>query len=118
MATESTVTVGGVEVKLRCSALTPILYREAFRKDLFGELSKFQNAQNGELPDGAVDAMLGVVYTCARQADPEIVPFTDWLDQFDLLDCVELVTAVYELIAKDRKTMSTAKKKSGQRSAK
>ena len=118
MATESTVTVGGVEVKLRCSALTPILYREAFRKDLFGELSKFQNAQNGELPDGAVDAMLGVVYTCAKQADPEIEPFHDWLDRFDLLDSAELVSAVYGLIAKARQTMSTAKKKSGQRSAK
>ena len=62
--------------------------------------------------------MLGVVYTCAKQADPEIEPFHDWLDRFDLLDSAELVSAVYGLIAKDRQTMSTAKKKSGQRSAK
>lgn len=118
MATESTVTVGGVEVKLRCSALTPILYREAFRKDLFGELSKFQNAQNGELPDGAVDAMLGVVYTCAKQADPEIEPFEEWIDQFGLMDAAELAGAVAAIVTDNEDTLVTAKKKKRQPTAK
>lgn len=118
MATTTTAKVGDAEIKLRCSALTPILYREAFRKDLFGELSKFQNAQGGEIPDGGVEAMLGVAYICAKQADPEIMPYEDWLDQFDLMASTELITAVYKLIANDQQTSSTAKKKSGQRSAK
>jgi len=113
MATTITREIGGVEVTFRCSALTPVLYRSEFKRDLFRDLTSFQSADKG-LPDGAMEAMLGMAYTCAKQADPGIEPFTDWLDQFGLLEAAEVANTVAALINGDEGTLSTAKKKKRQ----
>lgn len=117
MATTVSKTIGGVELKMRCSALTPILYRNAYKRDLFRDLAAFQNGA-GDLPDGAMEAMLHLAYICAKQATPEIQPEEDWLDQFGLLAAGEIAGAVAALITGDEVTISSPKKKSGRQSAK
>ena len=111
-------TIGGVEVNMRCSALTPILYRAEFKRDLFRDLASFQGSENGQLPDGAMEAMLKITYTCAKQADPEIEPFEEWIDQFGLMDAAELAGAVAAIVTDNEDTLVTAKKKKRQPTAK
>lgn len=117
MATTIKREIGGVEVELRCSALTPILYRNAYKRDLFRDLSAFREG-GGELPDGAMEAMLHMAYICAKQATPGIEPEEDWLDRFGLLAAGDIAGAVAALITGDEQTISTPKKKSGRPSAK
>lgn len=112
---ERIVMIDGKEVALRCSGATYIKYRNEFKSDLFVELQKFADTEDGNLPDGAMETLLRATYVMAKQADKKIKDsFEDWLDQFDLLGSVTGLQDALELIMGSNLTLDEAKKNNEQ----
>ena len=69
MAEIKTITIDGKEVALKCTGATSILYRREFGKDLFVEFNKYaQAAQDGNVPEGAIDMLEEACYIMNKQA--------------------------------------------------
>ena len=109
---EQIVKIGNTEVPMRCSGATYIFYRNIFHEDLFTALQKIGTAQADKepLPDGAVETLMKAAYVMARQATKTDKDFVEWLDQFEFLDAVDSVEAVYLLLSTDQQTIEEAKK--------
>ena len=115
---EKVIRLGEKEVALRCSGATYIKYRNEFKADLFVELQKFSDTEDGVLPDGAMETLLRATYIMAKQANPGIKEnLEEWLDQFELMETVGLQEA-FELIVSGNTTLDEAKKNNNQQSEK
>lgn len=118
---EKTLNIGGIDVALKCTGATSVLYRMEFGKDLFVAFNRYATSINeGEIPEGAIDMLEEAAYIMARQANPQDKrTYIEWLDQFDNpMALVEDIGQVAELIVEDRKTTSDAKKKNEQQQEK
>ena len=116
---EKIVKIDGREVALRCSGATYIKYRNEFKSDLFVELQKFGENEDGTLPDGAMETLLKATYVMAKQANKDIKEnFEDWLDQFDLIGSVSGLEDVLNLIMGNNVTLDEAKKNNDQQNEK
>lgn len=108
-----TIVLGGIDVAVKCTAATSVLYRMEFADDLIVSFNKYaQSIQEGEMPQGAVEMLERVAYIMARQADPkEKRTFVEWLDQFDdLMGFINDIGQIAEIMAEDRQTMESPKK--------
>ena len=119
MADIRSITLAGIDVDLKCTGATSVLYRREFGKDLFVEFNKYakniEDGEKGEIPDGAIDMLEEAAYIMAKQAKPsEKRDFVAWLDQFDMMELVQDIGQVAEIIVGDRKTIDEPKKKSDQ----
>lgn len=116
MADIKTITIDGKDVALKCTGATSILYRREFGKDLFIEFNKYANsAQDGEIPEGALDMLEEAAYIMAKQANPnEKRDFIAWLDQFNMMALIQDIAQIAEIIVEDRKTIDEPKKKNDQ----
>lgn len=116
MAIIKTITIDGKDVALKCTGATSILYRREFKKDLFVEFNKYANsAQEGSIPEGALDMLEEAAYIMAKQANPnERRDFIEWLDQFNMMGLVNDIAQIAEIIVEDRKAIDEPKKKSDQ----
>lgn len=113
------VTIDGVNVALKCSAVTYIKYRALFHEDLFTGLQKVgAQIQDGEaLPDGAVEILLKATYIMALQGNPkERRSFEEWLDQFSLKGSLDGIGEVYDILLGDEETIEDPKKKNDRQS--
>lgn len=118
-----TITLDGIEVALRASGATPILYRTLFHKDLIVSFNKLilrqgedQDETNpDELPDGAIELLMEAAYVMARQADKnERRPFEEWLDQFSFMGLAQDVGKVADILIDNDETIDEAKKNEDQ----
>lgn len=118
---EKIIKIDGKEVAVRCSAATYVLYRMAFKEDLFSGMQKMSEQvqeNGGAIPEGAIEIMLKALYIMAKQANKkETKPFEEWLEQFSLMGPVEAVNDVYDLLLNDQETLDEAKKNNDQPSA-
>lgn len=118
------ITIDGIEVALRCSGATPILYRTTFKGDLLVEFNRLV-LRNGEdedktdtLPDGAIELLIKAAYIMARQGDPkEKRTFEEWADQFSLMGLTNDIGKVAEIIIEDDETIEEPKKNTEEQSA-
>lgn len=109
-----TITIDGIEVALKSSGATYIKYREIFHDDLFIRFQGF--AKGGDtMPDGAIETLTRAAYVMALQANPEEdKSFEEWCDQFSFTGLAEGLKQVSQLLTRDRKTISSPKKKKDQ----
>lgn len=125
---EKTIVVGGVEVKMRASALIPRLYRFKYGRDIIHDMNILKKAYKkvADLPEDATeeekqDAQFSVLdltlfenvaYIMAKHADPS-QPDTpeDWLEQFDMFSIYEVLPAILGLWNLSTSTTSIPKKK-------
>lgn len=119
MAGIKTITIDGIDVALKCTGATSVLYRREFGKDLFVEFNKYaknvNDNEDGAIPEGAIDMLEEAAYIMAKQANPsEKRDFVAWLDQFNMMALVQDIAKVAEIIVEDRLTIDEAKKKSDQ----
>ena len=119
MAEIKTITIDGIDVALKCTGATSVLYRREFGKDLFVEFNKYaknvNDNEDGAIPEGAIDMLEEAAYIMAKQANPsEKRDFVAWLDQFNMMALVQDIAKVAEIIVEDRLTLDEAKKKSDQ----
>lgn len=102
--TEKTVNIGEKKVKFRASAAVPRIYRSLFKRDIFKDLSKLQDAvKEGDpseslLPVEDLEMFENVAYVMARHADPSIPPTVEeWLDEFEMFSIYQILPEILEL---------------------
>lgn len=115
---EKTITIDGVDVKCKCSALTYIKYRSVFKEDLMVAMQNMAKSVGDDysIPEGAFAMLFQATYIMATQAG-EKRSFEDWMDQFGLMESMSGIREVYLLLVGDQATIDKAKKKKDQPSA-
>ena len=108
-----TLNLGGIDVELKCTAATSVLYRMEFGKDLFVEFNAYvEGSQEGVAPIGSIEMLEQAAYIMSRQANPKDKrTFIDWLDQFDdMMSFIDSIGEVADLLVEDRKQPDEPKK--------
>jgi hypothetical protein len=112
---KKTITVGGKEVPFKATASTPLRYREFTGRDLFKDLLSISTAsQSGAVDFDKFDSEIvqKLAYTMAKQADPDIAEYVDWLDEFEPYDIFPGATgAILALWGASQEPLSKSKKK-------
>lgn len=106
---EKIVKIGDVDVALKTSAYTPVLYSNLFGQNIFTEMQDIITTagEQGTIPFSKVTVLYKLAYCMAKHADNSIKPFNEWLEQFDVYDIPEIAGDLIELWAADSKGQST-----------
>lgn len=113
-----TVNVGGIEMRMRASALIPRFYRFHFGRDIIVDMKKLAaDYEKGEELD-VIDLTIfeNVAWLMAYEADPDNTPETpdEWLDSIDgVFSVYEALPQILGLWADSQKTTAIPKKKRG-----
>lgn len=91
--------IGGNDVAFESNAVTPILYKQEFGKNYFGEMMKLskleqtlknpQTATDAELEALDLDVLSRLAWACAKTADKNTKSYIDWLyenPEFNIMD--------------------------------
>lgn len=104
MAISKTITIDGVDVALRASAVVPRMYRLKFQRDIYRDMVQLQEAFDNSKEDGGVDIgsleiFENVAYIFAKHADPSGVPESpdEWLEQFNMFSIYEVFPELIDL---------------------
>jgi hypothetical protein len=126
---ERTLRIGGVELRMRASALIPRLYRFKFGRDLIKDMSQLEKAykkalsvQEGATDEERRDAELSILdltifenvaWAMAKNADPNVPDDPgEWLDSIDgIFSVYEVLPEILELWTDGLNTTSTPAKK-------
>lgn len=113
---EKTINVGGRDIPFKATASTPRRYRAQTGKDLLKDLYAISAASsNGDAVDFSkidTDILMQLAYTMAKQADPDIAEYVDWLDEFEPYDIFPGATgAILALWGASQEPLSKSKKK-------
>lgn len=116
MADIKIIKIDGIDVALKCTGATSVLYRKEFGKDLFVEFNKYAKniGEDGEIPEGAIDMLEEAAYIMAKQANPNVKDYLSWLDQFNMMALIQEIAQVADIIVEDRKTVIEPKKENDQ----
>ncbi|MCD8355990.1 MAG: hypothetical protein LUE11_05415 [Clostridia bacterium] len=122
------IEIDGKLVPFRSSATIPRLYRVKFKRDIFKDLAKLEQAYTRSQPDKQLFAddevvsdgsfeiddleiFENVAYIMAYHADNAIPQnINDWLDQFDMFSIYEVLPQILELWGENIMTEVRAKK--------
>ena len=106
---EKIVKIGSKEVPMKTSAYTPILYANLFNQNVFGEMNEIISAagETGTVPFDKVIILYRLAYCMAYQANPDLPPMEEWMDQFDVYDIPEIAGELIGLWALDNQSQST-----------
>lgn len=106
---EKTVKIGAVEVPMKTSAYTPILYSNLFNGNIFAEMNDIITSagKTGSVPFEKVTILYKLAYCMAKQADDTLPPIEEWLDQFDIYDIPEIAGELISLWAVENERQST-----------
>ena len=111
---EEKITIGNIEVMLKCNGNTPRKYREAFGRDLMVDFANFTRNLNRKAGTLTSDADFSVVenmaYIMAKQYDETIGTIDEWLEQFGIDDLYQSMNKIFGVWEKSKATTSTPKK--------
>lgn len=110
------ISVGGKDVLFKATASTPLRYRERTGRDLLKDLFSISAAasNNGAAVDFSkfdTEIITQLAYTMAKQADPEIPDYIDWLDEFEPYDIINASGQIFTLWGMSQQTLEKEKKK-------
>lgn len=112
-----TIDINGIPVKFRSSATIPRLYRAKFRRDIFKDLSRLEEAykkkdeDDDEFQIEDLEIFENVAYIMAFHADSTIPKTIDeWLDQFDMFSIYKVLPEILELWGENMEAQVEAKK--------
>lgn len=113
---EKVINVGGKEIRFKATASTPLRYRQWTGRDVFKDLTSLAAAsQKGGAVDLAkfnIDIVTELAYVMAKQADPEIPEYMDWLDTFEEpFDLINASGDIFELWGLSQEPIEKSKKK-------
>lgn len=103
---EKTIVVDGKEVKFKATASTPRVYRQAFGRDVYIDLTTlYDEMEKGEtLSVASLEAFENLSFVMAMQAEGKAVErervndeMNDWLDQFNTFSIYKIVPQIMEL---------------------
>jgi hypothetical protein len=111
---EKTITISGIEVKLRTSAALPRMYRIMFGEDLFTVFLGLQNIKEGEIPTEALSVVENLAYCMAVHGGDTHKDITEWLAQFNLMDLYGAFPEILNIWNAENEQLSTPKKENEQ----
>lgn len=103
---EKTIVVDGKELKFKATASTPRVYRQAFGRDIYMDLTNLYQelSDNSTLSVKSLEAFENIAFCMAKQAEGvelkrEDVPglMDEWLDQFSTFSIYQIVPELMEL---------------------
>ena len=104
------VKIGNKTETLEINALTPILYKKAFKADFIREL---QNLRSGKNAEGLAEFFPRVAYIAKKQAEHDYSvseeSFYDWVAEFEALDFANSASEIMLMISGNEKNTSKAK---------
>lgn len=97
------LTIGGRDIVFESNGVTPLLYKQAFKKDFFADLMKagtvmqsfssnLDNLSSNDLKSlDSFDSevIYRLIWACARTADKEIKPMLEWVEENPEISFVE-----------------------------
>lgn len=112
MAIEREINIADKKIRMKASADTPRRYRNQFGKDIFQDMNRLNhNIKHGSLDTGNTEVLENLAYVMAKQADPEIPPIEEWLDQFGVFDIFFAAESIISMWGLNAETASIGKKK-------
>lgn len=105
---EKIINIGGVDVRLKSTAATPLIYKNQFKTSFLTDLMLLSKAfQNGtdiskmsynQIRNVDLDIFYNFVWVLAKGADKNIEPPLEWFAKFGEFDLEEVTTDVMELL--------------------
>lgn len=110
---KKTITIDGIEIEMKASALTPYLFKEKFGGDLLTEMQNISNvAKDGRVSESVIDPLQKCAYIMAKQANQDLTDeYDEWLDQFSMFGIIQAMPQITELWGNNLKGTSVSKKK-------
>lgn len=104
------INIGTKPIELEVNALTPILYKKAFKSDFIREL---QNLRSGKNSDGMAEFFPRVAFVAMKQAKHDYrfadEEFYTFVSEFNALDFANSAADIMMMISGSEKTTSEAK---------
>ncbi len=96
---EKIINIDGKDIRFKTSASTFLKYRAQFGRDGLKELYKLSDeAGNLDISNLDTDILMRFAWAFAKTADKDILPFEDWLDEFDYYFAFDIAQEIVELI--------------------
>ena len=105
---EKIINIGGVDVRLKSTAATPLIYKNQFKTSLLTDLMLLSKAfQNGtdvnkmsynQLKNVDLDIFYNFVWVLAKGADKNIEPPLEWFAKFNEFNLQEVMADVMDLL--------------------
>jgi hypothetical protein len=114
---EKLIKIENIEFGLKCSAGTVRAYRMEYGRDLILDIAQLQKEmfETKEVSAESAQFAENVVYTMAKEYDPDIVPISEWLDQFSPYFVYQAVPQVIVMWLENTRTLNEPKKKAVRR---
>lgn len=103
---EKTISIDGKDLKFKATANTPRVYRQAFGRDIYTDISVLIAGFNSDepLPITALDVFENVAYCLNSQAEGREMnreslekDMAKWLDQFETFSIYRILPQIMEL---------------------
>lgn len=110
---KKTIMIGENAVPMEATAFTPILYEELFPdRDLIDETLTASNTLNSDAGGKtSYNFVLRIAYVMAKEADPTIGSFKDWLKQFGMMDIFNVLNEITDMWNTSAEPTARPKKK-------
>lgn len=94
-----TVTIGGKSVVLDNNASLLYKYKKEFGADVFADFNTMVDAIGRPLTEDVGLPVMRLTYIMAKNADKELPPFEDWLEEVGTFPVTTMPGVVYELMS-------------------
>lgn len=113
---EKTITVGSQQIRFKATASTPLRYRERTGRDLLKDLFSLTGAADknaGTIDFSKLDSEIlqQLAYTMAKQANPDLPEYMDWLDEFEPFEIITACSDILTLWGMSQTPTTKSKKK-------
>lgn len=101
-----TIQIDGKEIQFKATAATPRVYRQAFGRDIYIDLTTlYEEMEKGEtLSVESLETFENLSFTMAMQAEGKAIEretvnndMSEWLDQFETFSIYKVVPQIMEL---------------------
>jgi len=110
---EKTINIDGQDIRFVSNGATVFQYRNWFGRGLFQDENTLleKASKNAMMEDDAIEILYMITYTLARQGNPEIGEFMDFISQFEIMSLIEIAPEIIKLLVSSKTPTVTAKKK-------
>lgn len=112
---QKVINISGKDIPFKATASTPLRYRERTGRDLLKDLFSMSAAssKNGAVDFSKIDTeiLTQLAYTMAKQADPDLPEYVDWLDDFEPFDVINACGEILTLWGMSQQQLEKSKKK-------
>ena len=117
MAIQKNITIDGIDVPFKASAVVPRLYRLKFRRDIYQDFAALQKSvgenteESSALDIESLEVFENIAYIMAKHADAAIPASPDeWLEQFNTFSIYEILPQLIDLWGLNVETQVKSKK--------